>query len=348
MRYYTPTYKEQNQTNCLRRLRQWPVTIAVVIAIVLAFSFKLTASSGKNEKQYLDDGGRSAAVAEARLFEIGNVQGSVFNVNPAFTCRPIQSAVHSGNAAVVGSISFDSFAAVIPMTSSVAPAGRDLHTSSRLIDDCRFSIFDLKNNKPTEARKVIKVRQGNGAGFSTSSIRRTMTVTAYCPCRVCCGKWAAYRTTASGHRIRPGDRFVAAAGHVAFGTRIVVPGYHGDQAVEVRDRGRLITGNRLDVFFHSHREAVEWGVRRIEVTILPTDAGGLQLSASSGQPEKETTRSRDASATLSASGCAASGRVQITERNNYSQFAQAGRMEVSTAHRGGNSRDSPAARGHPA
>lgn len=342
MRYYTPTYKEQNQTNCLRRLRQWNI-VAVFIAVAIAVSFQLTASSGKNEKQYLDDGGRSAAVAEARFFEIGNVQCSMFNVNQAFTCRPIQSAVHSGNAADDGSISFDSFAAVIPMTSSVAPAGRDLHTSSRLIDN--------SFQRPASSRQL-------------KTTKKPMTVTAYCPCRLCCGKWAAYRTTASGHRIRPGDRFVAAAGHIAFGTRIVVPGYHGDQAVEVRDRGRLITGNRLDVFFPSHREALEWGVRRIEVTILNPriENADFRLSKSKKQQASISgipfvvmlllfigidARGKDVSAKLSA-GCAASGRVQITERNNYSQFAQAGRMEVSSAHRGGNSRDSPAARGHPA
>ena len=86
-------------------------------------------------------------------------------------------------------------------------------------------------------------------------------VTAYCPCRKCCGKWAdGY--TASGHKIESGDLIVAAPPDIPFGTRIFIP--HYGQAV-VQDRGGAITGNRLDVLFATHEEALQWGVKYLKV-----------------------------------------------------------------------------------
>ncbi len=101
-----------------------------------------------------------------------------------------------------------------------------------------------------------------GDGWRTVQMR----VTAYCPCRQCCGRYSD-GNTACMHRIQPGDVFVAADKKYDFGTEMIVPGYNSDRAVKVLDRGGAIKGNRLDVFFGSHRQAVEWGVRYIEVKI---------------------------------------------------------------------------------
>lgn len=91
-----------------------------------------------------------------------------------------------------------------------------------------------------------------------------MRVTAYCPCRKCCGKFSDGRT-ACNHRIRPGDTFVAADKIYPFGTEIVVPGYNDNKPVKVLDRGRVIRGYRLDVFFNSHYQAKKWGTRYLYV-----------------------------------------------------------------------------------
>ena len=97
-----------------------------------------------------------------------------------------------------------------------------------------------------------------------------MEVTAYCPCKKCCGPSAA-GITASGKHISYNDgRFVAAdTDRLPFGTKLVVPGY-GEAAlpVEVIDRGGAIKGNKLDVFFPTHQAALEWGRRRIAVLII--------------------------------------------------------------------------------
>ncbi|MHC4434125.1 MAG: 3D domain-containing protein [Planctomycetota bacterium] len=93
-----------------------------------------------------------------------------------------------------------------------------------------------------------------------------MRVTAYCPCSKCCGSYSD-GITASGHKISEGDRFVAADRRYPFGTEMIIPGYKNSQTVEVLDRGGAIRGNRLDVFFNSHQEALEWGVRYLDVKI---------------------------------------------------------------------------------
>lgn len=111
-------------------------------------------------------------------------------------------------------------------------------------------------------------------------VARTMEVTAYCPCKQCCGwkrTWwgkpvhangphAGTRkkigVTASGEKARHGT--VAAPASVPFGTIIDVPGYG---RATVADRGSAIQGDHLDVFFKSHREALAWGRQNLTVVM---------------------------------------------------------------------------------
>lgn len=104
-----------------------------------------------------------------------------------------------------------------------------------------------------------------GKGQSTEQQSRpTLIVTAYCPCEKCCGEFAD-GVTASGHIIEPNDCFVAADPNISFGTCLSIPGYAGGRMVSVEDRGGAIQGNRLDVFFPTHDEALAWGIREFEV-----------------------------------------------------------------------------------
>jgi len=100
--------------------------------------------------------------------------------------------------------------------------------------------------------------------------RRTvrMEVTAYCPCTKCCGP-AAQGITASGERVSyNGGKFVAADTDVLpFGTRLLIPGYDA-QTVEVIDRGGAIKGRKLDVFYPTHEQALEWGRKMVDVVVV--------------------------------------------------------------------------------
>jgi 3D (Asp-Asp-Asp) domain-containing protein len=93
-----------------------------------------------------------------------------------------------------------------------------------------------------------------------------MRVTAYCPCSKCCGDYSD-GITACNHHIQKGDRFVAADKKYSFGTEMIIPGYNKSCTVEIKDRGGAIQGNRLDVYFDTHQEALEWGVQYLDVLI---------------------------------------------------------------------------------
>ena len=97
-----------------------------------------------------------------------------------------------------------------------------------------------------------------------------MRVTGYCSCAKCCGNFSDGKT-ANCHKIRKGDVFVAADKRYHFGTEMIVPGYNGSQPVEVRDRGRLIKGNKLDIYFDSHKQAQKWGVKYLDVLVKTSE-----------------------------------------------------------------------------
>ncbi len=96
-----------------------------------------------------------------------------------------------------------------------------------------------------------------------------MEVTAYCPCTKCCGK-NAQGITASGKRVSYNNgKFVAADTKVLpFGKKLLIPGYASDAPVEVIDRGGAIKGNKLDVYFSTHKEALKWGRQRLTVVVI--------------------------------------------------------------------------------
>jgi 3D (Asp-Asp-Asp) domain-containing protein len=126
--------------------------------------------------------------------------------------------------------------------------------------------------KPQE-NEFVEVKENAPPAIDTGSSQwRTvrMRVTAYCPCPRCCGRFAD-GVTACGHVIMRGDHLAAADKKYPFGTEIIVPGYNDDQPIKVLDRGGAIKGNRLDILFSSHTQAVRWGVRYIEVKIKTGD-----------------------------------------------------------------------------
>jgi 3D (Asp-Asp-Asp) domain-containing protein len=94
------------------------------------------------------------------------------------------------------------------------------------------------------------------------------TVTAYCPCKICCGPHA-QGLTASGKPVSyNAGRFVAADTSILpMGTRVSIPGYNAGQPVEVIDTGSAIKGHKLDVYFPTHAQARAWGRQVLDVTV---------------------------------------------------------------------------------
>ena len=89
----------------------------------------------------------------------------------------------------------------------------------------------------------------------------TYTITAYCPCEICCGQWAD-GITASGETATEGVT-IAASSELEFGTVVRIDGHE----YTVQDRGGAITGNRMDIFMSNHQSALNFGIQTKKVEV---------------------------------------------------------------------------------
>lgn len=94
------------------------------------------------------------------------------------------------------------------------------------------------------------------------------TMTAYCACDVCCGRWAD-GITATGTEATEGRTIAVDPGVIELGSTVYFEGMDGLVSGYVaEDTGGAIKGNRIDVFFDSHDAALQYGVRELEVFVV--------------------------------------------------------------------------------
>ncbi len=118
-------------------------------------------------------------------------------------------------------------------------------------------------NKIVQVQKKVTSRSSTLPRTSSASATggTVYKITAYCPCAKCCGKTNG--RTASGTTATAG-RTVAASSKFAFGTKLNIGGH----VYTVEDRGGAINGNKIDIFVNSHAEALQWGVRYLNVSVV--------------------------------------------------------------------------------
>ncbi len=112
-----------------------------------------------------------------------------------------------------------------------------------------------------QTKSLITSRGSYSREIGTSGQSGVYKVTAYCACMQCCGKTNGI--TASGTHATA-NRTIAAPKTFAFGTKVVINGV----TYTVEDRGGAIQGNRIDIYMDTHSEALQWGVRYLEVDVL--------------------------------------------------------------------------------
>jgi len=114
-------------------------------------------------------------------------------------------------------------------------------------------------------------------------VERTLMATGYCRCGHCCswrrtwygrpvvsagpnkGRRKRVGMTASGTMARPGT-IAADTSVYPFGTIMYVEGYGYGR---VEDRGGKVKGQHIDLYFRSHKQALNWGRRHVRVKIWP-------------------------------------------------------------------------------
>lgn len=99
---------------------------------------------------------------------------------------------------------------------------------------------------------------------TTEPQTKTMLVvaTAYCSCTKCCGN--SDGITASGVKAKANHTIAVDKNVIPLGTVVLI---NGKQYVS-EDTGGAIKGNRIDIYFDSHEQALEWGRQQIEIEVL--------------------------------------------------------------------------------
>ena len=89
----------------------------------------------------------------------------------------------------------------------------------------------------------------------------TVVATAYCPCNVCCGKCDGI--TATGTKATAGRTIAVDPSFIPYGTEVIING----NTYIAEDCGGAIKGNRVDIYFATHQEALNFGRRTVTAYI---------------------------------------------------------------------------------
>jgi 3D (Asp-Asp-Asp) domain-containing protein len=86
-------------------------------------------------------------------------------------------------------------------------------------------------------------------------------LSAYCDCESCCGK--SDGITATGTKAMQGITIAVDPNVIPYGTEVIINGH----TYIAQDCGGAIKGNRIDIYFDSHYEALQFGVQTAEVYV---------------------------------------------------------------------------------
>ena len=99
-------------------------------------------------------------------------------------------------------------------------------------------------------------------------------LTAYCSCEKCCGKWALNRPKdengkdivygSTGAILVAGTSIAVDPSVIPYGSQVEINGH----TYIAHDTGGAIKGNRIDVYFDSHQDALNFGVQYAEVFLI--------------------------------------------------------------------------------
>lgn len=145
----------------------------------------------------------------------------------------------------------------------------------------------------------------------------TFLTTGYCACIKCCGKTNG--VTACGVIATANHTIAADTSVLPFGTQVVING----KVYTVEDRGGAIRGNRIDIYFASHQEALNYGKRYVKVyryVGTSENASSVVVETMSQTPDIETT-------TTTESG---SGMEPVTEADTSSATENTENSQAST------------------
>lgn len=125
---------------------------------------------------------------------------------------------------------------------------------------CTCPVEEVEEVEPTEVTEPTETVE------PTEPIEKTeptnlgeFKLTAYCACSSCCGK--SDGITATGTIATAGRTIAVDPRVIPYGTEVIING----NTYIAEDCGGSIKGNRIDVFFDSHSEALQFGIQYANV-----------------------------------------------------------------------------------
>ena len=149
---------------------------------------------------------------------------------------------------------------VVSDADTICDISKSITPNSKDYRETQFYIIEKNNlkNKNIYPGQTILIPCKQESADATPKSLGTFKLTAYCACSKCCGK--SNGITASGVKATAG-RTVAVDSSIPFGTKLIIDGH----TYVAEDRGGAIKGKKIDIFFNTHQEAINFGVQYKEV-----------------------------------------------------------------------------------
>lgn len=112
-------------------------------------------------------------------------------------------------------------------------------------------------------KKALGLRSSSPASAPSRGSRTiSLVATGYCPCAKCNYPYSG-KPSYLGYPLKKG--IVAVDPRVIpMGSKLYIEGYGSAIAA---DQGNAIKGNRVDLCFSTHQQALNWGIKKVQVTV---------------------------------------------------------------------------------
>ena len=134
-------------------------------------------------------------------------------------------------------------------------------------------------HKPNETKQNIKnkIETETDREVDTQAVKPVnlgkFKLTAYCPCEICCNGYAYNRPVdeneneiiygAIGEELKEGYSIAVDPDVIPYRSEVIING----KTYRAQDCGGAIKGNRIDVYFEDHNDALDFGVQYAEVFV---------------------------------------------------------------------------------
>jgi len=108
-----------------------------------------------------------------------------------------------------------------------------------------------------------EVEEWIDGGYNNRELLGDFTVTAYCPCKKCCGEWAD-GLTYTETKATEGRTLAVDPEVISLGSVVEVNGVN----YVAEDIGGAVNGKHVEIYFSDHNEALEWGRQSLPVYMV--------------------------------------------------------------------------------